>query len=211
MNAIQSTAVLSLVVQFLIGVIDIIGLRFKVSPEAGIFRTLLKIELTVQVVEFIAYLALTILFFSKEPHINNITLIRYADWCLTTPVMMITLMGYLSGETRFRTFLRKYKRSVIFVVVMDILMLVAGLQNELQYGRQIRKRGENDRETMCRRHSWIYIGLFPFLLMFGYIYHVFHKQLQLSREKRFIFMWFLVIWTIYGVVAFGSYPIRNSS
>jgi len=195
-------------VQFLIGVIDFIGLRFKVKPEAEIFRTLLKIELTVQMIEFVAYLVLTSLFFSKGTRLGNITLIRYADWYLTTPIMMTTLMGYLSGETRFRVFLKKYKRPVVFVVVMDTLMLVAGLQNELQHKRQDRKK---ESEMVCRRHSWIYIGFFPFILMFGCIYHVFHKQLQSSYEKRFIFAWFLIIWTVYGMAAFGSYTSRNSS
>jgi len=205
MNSIQITAILSLIVQFTIGVIDVIGLNFRVSDDVKIFRTLLKIELTVQVIEFIIYLVLTYFFFSKKVHVKNTTLIRYGDWCITTPIMLITLMAYLSRETSFKEFLKKYRRQVIFVVSMDLLMLVAGVQNEL-YPIQ-----DKDRLDVCRRKTWIYIGFFPFIVMFGQIYITFKDNICLSREKSFIFLWFFVIWTIYGLVAFGSYTTRNSS
>ena len=205
MNSIQITAILSLIVQFTIGVIDVIGLNFRVSDDVKIFRTLLKIELTVQVIEFIIYLVLTYFFFSKKVYIKNTTLIRYGDWCLTTPIMLITLMAYLSRETSFKEFLKKYRRQVIFVVSMDLLMLVAGVQNEL-YPTQ-----DKNRLDVCRRKTWIYIGFFPFIVMFGQIYITFKDNIRLSREKSFIFLWFFVIWTIYGMVAFGSYTTRNSS
>jgi len=205
MNSIQITAVFSLIVQFVIGVIDVIGLRFRVSDDVKIFRTLLKIELTVQVIEFMIYLVLTFFFFSKNVHVRNTTLIRYGDWCLTTPVMLITLMAYLSRETSFKEFLKKYKRQVVLVVSMDLLMLVAGVQNELY---PITDKNVLD---VCRRKTWIYIGFFPFLVMFGQIYTTFKDSIRRSREKSFIFFWFFIIWTIYGLVAFGSYTTRNSA
>lgn len=202
MNIVQTTAIASLSVQFLIGVIDAIGLRFKVAPRAEIFRTLLKIELTVQIIEFMAYMTLVRMFFMKDPFIKNITIIRYVDWCFTTPIMMITLMAYLSGEDKFETFLKKYKGSIAFVVMMDILMLLFGLRHELMADIQT---------TKCERQKWIYVGFFPFIIMFGYILHLFYEQISVSKEKTFIFAWFVGIWALYGIAAFQSYAIRNSS
>jgi hypothetical protein len=114
-------------------------------------------------------------------------------------------MAYLSGEIRFNRFLKKYSRLIIFIIVMDILMLIAGIQNELF------SISNQTPIILCSRRTWVYIGFFPFMLMFGTIYHVFHRQLAVSREKRFIFTWFLIIWTFYGLVAFGSYTTRNVS
>ena len=49
------SARLSLYTQFITGAIDVWGLGIKVPVEKELFRTLLKIEVAVQAIEFIFY------------------------------------------------------------------------------------------------------------------------------------------------------------
>ena len=58
------SGVVSLIVQILVGIIDYIAIKLKIDPKDEILKDLLKVELIVQVVEFIFYVWL-IYYFSK--------------------------------------------------------------------------------------------------------------------------------------------------
>ena len=86
-----NSAYISLFIQFITGVIDIFGLNIPIPQDVNLFRDLLKIELSVQTIEFIFYIWMIYNF----KNIKNITPYRYFDWLITTPVMLLTLMAYL--------------------------------------------------------------------------------------------------------------------
>jgi len=92
----QQSGYISLIIQFITGLIDIWGLHIKVPEDKNIFRDLLKVELGVQTVEFIFY-AWMVKNFDK---IDNITPYRYIDWSFTTSPMLITLMAYLDNTKK---------------------------------------------------------------------------------------------------------------
>ncbi len=83
------SAYLSLIIQFIIGIINIYGLNIDVPPEKIIFKDILKLEFGVQIIEFIFYCWMIINF----ELIKNITPYRYVDWIITTPTMLITLLA----------------------------------------------------------------------------------------------------------------------
>lgn len=203
MRSIRQTAVISLIVQLVCAASNVWGLRLRVRPEAKIFQTLLLIELCVQIVEFCAYSFLTFLFFDGSVSPYTIMLVRYVDWSITTPIMLITLMIYLSGETTVRGFLQKYSRLTATVVMLDLSMVGLGWMHEWRSTTPPQKGSEN--------HRFVVYGFVPFLSMFGLIYRSFIDPIRADREKQFMVAWFFTLWTLYGIAAFFSFTARNIS
>jgi bacteriorhodopsin len=88
------SAYFSLIIQFIIGIINIYGLNIDVPPDKIIFKDILKLEFGVQIIEFIFYVWMIINF----NLIKNITPYRYLDWIITTPTMLITLISYINRK-----------------------------------------------------------------------------------------------------------------
>jgi bacteriorhodopsin len=88
---VYSSLVLSVVVQALLGIFDVIVLLLKVPSKIYILKQLLIVEVVVQFIEGAFYLN----WLCNFKNISNITPKRYIDWVITTPTMLITLICYL--------------------------------------------------------------------------------------------------------------------
>ena len=126
------TGIISLFIQFVIGVIDYIAINIKVGSNDELLKDLLKVEFSVQIIEFIFYVWL-FFYFSKVS--RNITPFRYLDWGITTPLMLITLSAFLNHDgkssERLSDFLSNHTVSVIKIVVLNATMLLFGLFGEI--------------------------------------------------------------------------------
>ena len=128
--SVYSTLVLSVAIQFTVGLIDILVALSKVPSEIFILKQLLIMEVIVQVVEGSFYLYW--LYNFKE--IVNITPKRYADWSITTPTMLITLIFYLiflqyrelgrTDELEFFDLFQKNLGPLTNILSLNWLMLV---------------------------------------------------------------------------------------
>ena len=90
---IYASGVFSLVVQVIVGIVDYLAINTEIDKKDEFLKDLLKVELFVQIIEFIFYVWLFYYFHRVS---NNITPYRYLDWGITTPLMLITLSGFLS-------------------------------------------------------------------------------------------------------------------
>lgn len=192
------TAVASIVIQFLTGIVDLWGINLPVSDNFEILREILKVELVVQAIELIFYIWLVY----SISTIKNITLYRYADWFITTPIMLITLMAYLDIDSEktisLMDFLRSHKSNILKVVGLNALMLLFGFFSELIPGYQ---------------GLFVGLGFLPFV---GYFWLIYKEYLQKEKTdvhpiftRQRIFWYFLVFWTLYGVVSFLPYVAKN--
>ncbi len=194
------TTIASIVIQFLTGLIDVWGITLPVESNLQILTDILKVELGVQTIELIFYIWLVYSIHS----IKNITLYRYADWFITTPVMLITLMAYLEIDTEknmsLLDFLRSHKSNILKVVGLNALMLLFGFLSELMPGYQL---------------PLVVLGFIPFVAYFWLIYK---EYLQKEKEdvhpvftRQRIFWYFVFFWSLYGVAAFFPYVIKNTA
>jgi len=184
----EQTAYLSLIIQLLTGVVDVAGLKIKVPPEFQKFRDLLKIELGVQMVEFIFYIWLVLNLRKKD----NITKYRYLDWFVTTPLMLLTLMIYYDKSSKsVKEFIQKNKREIIQVFTLNSMMLLFGFLGEL--GIINYKLGG-------------ILGFIPFFAMFRIIYSKYVKD----KDDKRLFFYFFIFWSLYGVAYFMKYELKNS-
>ena len=192
---IYSSGIGSLIVQFVVGVIDYSALKVDVQPKDELLKDLLKVEIVVQVIEFLFYVWL-LCYFSNVS--KNITPFRYLDWALTTPLMLITLSGFLNHDgnktTRLTEFLSDNRGSIIKIVLLNAAMLLCGLIGEFGYLSPLVSTA---------------FGFIPFVLNFKHIKENFLRDSE-DKFKNAIFYWFMFFWALYGVFAVMSYTNKNA-
>ena len=186
-----NSAYFSLIIQFIVGIINLYGLNIDVPNDKMIFKDILKLEFGIQIIEFIFY---SWMIFNFEL-IKNITPYRYFDWLITTPSMLITLISYLStkNNTTLQEFLSKNKIFIGKIIVLNVFMLLFGLAGELNY---------------MDYNTAIIIGFIPFVYYFKMIYDEYVVNNK-EKNKIYIYWFFFIIWTIYGIAAFLPYEEKN--
>ena len=190
------TLILSILVQFITGVIEIAAMFIKVPSAYNLIRQLLLLEVSVQVIEglFYGWLAFNL------NTIKNITSKRYIDWVITTPTMLIVLIGYLiyldkrsTDETdglEFFSLLKENASVIIPVLLLNWLMLFFGYLGEM---------------NILTPLVGILVGFIPFLL---YYYKIFINYV--SIQGQYLFWYFFIFWSFYGIVVILPYYIKNA-
>jgi len=185
------SAYFSLIIQFIVAIINIYGLNINVPNDKMIFKDILKLEFFIQIIEFIFYSWMIINF----NLIQNITPYRYFDWFITTPTMLITLTSFLSSENNssLKEYLGKNKMFIAKMIILNILMLLFGLAGELNY---------------MDYNTAIIAGFLPFIYYFKMIYD---KYLINNKDnnKIYLYCFFFIIWSLYGIAAFLPYEEKN--
>jgi bacteriorhodopsin len=186
------SGLISLIIQGVVGIIDFLALKIESKDE--LLKDLLKVELVVQIIEFMFYISL-VFYFKKAA--KNITPFRYIDWAITTPLMLITLSAFLNYDdtkpTRLRDFLSEHADTVVTIVVLNASMLLFGLAGELGF---------------LNPYTSTALGFIPFALNFKLIKDTFLHSDDIT--KNLLFYWFVVVWGMYGVFAVTSYTIKNT-
>jgi hypothetical protein len=189
---------LSIGIQIITGIIEFSALFINVKPDILFLKDLLVVEFAVQMIELIFYIWLL----TNLHTISNITSKRYADWIITTPTMLFTLIMYLiymnTPNNRNKENLKLYdtiyqnKQNIFIILFLNLLMLIFGYLGET--------------EQINKIYS-ITFGFFPFILYFWLIYENYAKYSDFGKK---LFYYFLIVWAFYGVVAYFPYYLRNS-
>ena len=189
------SGIISLIIQFIVGLIDYSALKLEIDSKDELLKDLLKVELAVQIVEFIFYVWLIYYFHQVS---RNITPYRYLDWAVTTPLMLITLSAFLSHDgttpTRLTDFLSTHTASLINIVLLNAAMLFCGLLGEFGY---------------MSHYTSTALGFVPFALNFAYIKDTFLPSSE-DMFKNAVFYWFVFFWALYGVFALMKYTVKNT-
>ena len=189
------SGIISLFVQLIVGIIDYFAIHIEVNPKDELLKDLLGVELFVQIIEFIFYIWL-IYYFNKAS--RNITPIRYLDWAITTPLMLITLSAFLTHDgntpTRLSDFLYNHKSSIIKIVGLNAVMLFFGFIGEV---------------GLLNPYISTLLGFIPFIINFKHIKDTF-LSLTEDSVKKCLFYWFVFFWSLYGLFAVMNYTIKNT-
>ena len=190
---IETSGIISLTIQFIVGIIDILGLNINIPKDKNLFKDLLKLELGVQGVEFLFYVWMVF----NINKVSNITPYRYYDWLLTTPTMLITLTAYLdkNNYTTLSEFVKNNKTFLMKILFANFLMLIFGLLGELK---------------IINYHLGIILGWLPFIYYYKEIYDKFIKDKNTTSDRKGLFWFFFSTWSLYGVAAFLPYVGKNT-
>jgi len=195
--SVYTTLLLSIIVQVITGIIEIIFLFIKVPSSFGFLKQMLLLEVIVQFIEGSFY----VYWFYNFTNILNITPQRYFDWMFTTPTMLLTLIFYLiflqykdkniSDKLNFFELFNQEFYNIITVFVLNWLMLLFGYLGEI---------------NIIPVLLGVFLGFIPFLI---YYYIIYTKYAILTNDGLKIFFYFFIIWSFYGIVAVLPYKIKN--
>lgn len=222
----------SVAVQIISAVIQFFPMFMSVSPGFAILKQLLILENIVQVVQgsFYAWLVYNV---KNE---TNITAKRYMDWVITTPLMLITLICYMiflrktnkdkDGKTIIEnmqsvqtiketqknqthadmfSIIRDNSYVIIVIVLLNAAMLLFGYLGET---------------NVIPVSKAILIGFIPFAIYYYIIYVKFVKKdnylitdeakSDIDSKILKLFLYFVFFWSLYGVIGFLPYYIKNT-
>lgn len=209
-SLLHSSLLFSIGVQVITGVLELGALFVKTAPGMALIKQILGLELAVQAVEGAFY---AWLYFNID-RVKNITPKRYADWALTTPTMLVTLVAYIiylnsdKGEGKgddslsLLQILRENAAPIAQILVLNWLMLLLGYLGEV---------------GVIPLVAGVAIGFLPFIAYFYIMYERFiHNATNATNATSAgitsmkIYAYFLVFWSLYGIVAVLPYALKNT-
>lgn len=203
-SLLHSSLLFSIAVQVITGIIELAAFFVRTAPGMALIKQLLGLELAVQSIEGAFYVWL----YKNIATVKNITPKRYADWALTTPTMLITLVAYiiyLNAGTNASTsqeslslvqIMRENATPFAQIVGLNWLMLLFGYLGEVNVVPLV---------------AGVALGFLPFIAYFYIIYERFIKTTDAVNPTSVkIYVYFLVFWSLYGVVAVLPYTIKNT-
>lgn len=196
MDLLNTTAIGSLVIQFVTGLIESKGLSYNLKPEDEIVKDILALELIVQGVEFIFYIFLVYKILTNTLK-KNITSQRYIDWSITTPFMLISFIlffKYLKDPLRKIRILesaKEEKKNILLIVSANFIMLLFGYLAEI---------------GIVNSPIAVSIGFLPFAFIFKQLYSNYVSKDILSL---ILFYFIFAIWGLYGVAAVLPFATKN--
>lgn len=176
----------SFVIQVITGIIGIYALTHSVPQQHQPIKQSLSFEMTVQLIQFFVYLYLILKF-----KLSNMAKIRYIDWFITTPIMLLSLMLFFKYEAKRRKneethntlqeLFTENKRTIYIALTANFIMLTFGVLGEFKY--------------LSRTTSTI-MGLFALATAFFVIW----KDLaSFSTLGSLVFVPFAFVWSLYGI------------
>lgn len=173
MEGLYETFHLTYVVLLTTGTITFIEALRTADPMV---RHILNLETCISIIA--AYFYSVFLEKIKGPYTwPEITKIRYLDWSITTPIMLLALCLAMTYNVGTHLSLSL----ILTVVCLNYLMLAVGYLGETQ--------------RLPRIEASV-IGFIPFFFMFWLIYGLVGK----SVANKVLFWLYFVVWSMYGVV-----------
>ncbi len=199
MVTVKFTTDLSIFLQIITGFVSAQGIFIEVPEKHKILNEVLMAETFVQAVELVFYT-----YFLKSMAITSLpqmASVRYFDWVITTPTMLLTTIVYFKYEEyieknkdevlHLSDFFKENMQNVITIVLCNFLILLFGYLGEV---------GVIDMTT----------SLFFGFIFFGITFYTIYKDYATkSQESMKIFKFIFSIWTMYGVAAILSPHQKN--
>ena len=201
-SIIYDSGYISLVIQAITGILGGIGIFIPLLQKDKILTHILIIETIVQVIEFIFYLWLVFSIYARS---MNVTSIRYLDWFLTTPMMLISTILYMAyqsqdenfknkeGNITLQSVLEKDYKIILTFCVSNFFMLLFGVLGELGF---------------MNRNISLTLGTIFFLFSFKIIYDYY---VSIDEKNKPLFYFIFIVWALYGVAYLFNYKYRNVS
>lgn len=112
--------------------------------------------------------------------ISKINTMRYSDWVITTPLMILGLSILLGYENKIGI---KFS-SLFLLFAFNFLMLLSGYFGEI---------------GKISRLSGTIAGFIFFFLLFGTIWKLFMTGSKVTSQSKLVFWLYFGIWSLYGV------------
>ena len=120
---------------------------------------------------------------------NDLTRIRYIDWAITTPMMLLVLSVVLSYGSKISVKII----TVLTIIALNYIMLISGYLGEI---------------NVISRLQGLIVGFIAFFAMFFVIFINFIKP-RYDYTNYMLFGIYIVVWSIYGIVYMFNQVNKN--
>jgi bacteriorhodopsin len=120
---------------------------------------------------------------------NDLTRIRYTDWAITTPMMLLALSVVLSYNSKITVKII----TVLTIIALNYIMLISGYLGEI---------------NVISRLQGLIVGFIAFFAMFFTIFINFIKP-KYDYTNYMLFGIYIVVWSIYGIVYMFNQANKN--
>jgi hypothetical protein len=125
----------------------------------------------------------------NEKDLSKIGLLRYFDWSLTTPILLLTFLLIIHHENNISLNMWYY----LLIVILNYLMLFFGYLGEI--------------EVLDKKNSLLG-GFFFFIIMILIIYFN-SVNIKKNYGMKILFVVFAILWGLYGVGDLFDETIKN--
>jgi bacteriorhodopsin len=200
MNLLKISSYSSLFIQLITGIVGLSGLNYKLDKKDDILKSALQLETLVQLIEFIFYMYLVYSIHNKILP-NNITSIRYFDWIITTPTMLLSTIIYLKYNEEIKKnktielfdLLKSEKNNIIKILFANWIMLLFGYLGEI---------------NLIDIKYTTPIGF----IFFAYVFKLLYSNYAVKSNQGLKLYWpMFIIWSLYGVVSVFDFDNKNIS
>lgn len=184
------TVYASLFVQILTGAFTLSGVFINLPKDDLILHDVIFLETIVQIIELVFYILISI--FLINISMTLVTPLRYIDWAITTPAMLISTIMFMEYKNRkynktesitAREFVKQNKVNMYKIIGYNFLMLLSGILGEMGYIN-------------------IYVSNIIGFIFLGLTFHTIYENYVLdesTNKKLFAFMF--IVWSLYGIAA----------
>lgn len=170
-DIVKKSTNISLFIQLVTGLIGLNGFRYQLPVKHQILKEILTLETIVQFIELGVYI-----WFYYNHNLKTMATLRYYDWFLTTPTMLLSTIAFLEYDQSIQTVIKNNQEMIKKIITLNLSMLVFGYLGEIK--------------KIERLHAAI-LGFIPFLIMFKILFQ------KYGNNKIIKFMF--IVWGLYGV------------
>jgi bacteriorhodopsin len=155
-----------------------------------VIRHIMNIETCISIIAAYFYSNFVDMIKNNKLDHEKINIVRYTDWSITTPLMILSLTLFLSYNIGTKNVNFKH---FLLLIVFNYLMLLSGYLGEI---------GKINKKIS------LILGFLFFILLFYFIY-IFYIKGYNNIANNIIYGLFLFVWTLYGVIANFEPKIKN--
>jgi hypothetical protein len=192
--SIYKSALTSLIIQLIIGIISLYGLSIKLAPKQHILSEILLLETVVQFIEFSFYIWLVFNFTNIKV---NVSLIRYFDWFITTPTMLFSIVCffiYQNFKSDYLSLSNIFTNNIhilSWIFGLNAFMLIVGFLGELK---------------IIKKYLATILGFFGLI---GSYYLIYTNFVGNNLINHYLFWFNFILWSLYGIAYMLSFKNKN--
>ena len=197
MDSVYTSYVFSIVVQLILLVVLAYNVDMPVSPELAVLREAFRFEYYVSIIEFLGYLLIGYMLFQKK----SVTVYRYADWFITTSILLISLSYVFlyrlykekdkTKELTNKYIFDEYRPVLQSLFLSNFFMLLFGFLGEMK---------------KIPYFIGFILGMICFIITFTTLSNNFVKE---NKANDDLFTIFMLIWLFYGFAYLMPYKSKN--
>jgi|UniRef100_A0A6C0CY20 hypothetical protein len=192
--SIYKSALTSLIIQLIIGLLSLYGLSIKLNDDQSILNQILLLETIVQFIEFSFYIWL-VFNFSKIR--VNVSLIRYLDWFITTPTMLFSIISFFIYQNvkpellSLKNIFYDNINILTWIFGLNAFMLILGFLGEIK---------------LIKKYWATILGFFGLI---GAYYLIYTNFVGDNLINNYLFWFNFILWSLYGFAYMLSFKNKN--